>query len=106
MIKLDNKNIKLIKIKDFNYQNYIDYPILVKNKKKLNSFLLKKGFELRYIYYKNCELIFKKSNPICKNSKFFEEAMVCLPNHSKINHSYIDELIKNIDNFYKFNLHS
>lgn len=106
LIKMDNKNIQLIKIKDFNYQNYIDYPILVTNKKKLNSFLLKKGFELRYIYYKNCELIFKKSNFICKNSKLFEEAMVCLPNHGKINYSYIDELIKNIDNFYKFNLHS
>jgi dTDP-4-amino-4,6-dideoxygalactose transaminase len=106
LAEINNANIRLIKIKDFNYQNFIDYPILVTNKKMLNSFLLKRGFELRFIYYKNCESIFSKNNHQCKNSKIFEESVVCLPNHNKINYSYINKLVKNIDNFYKFNLQS
>ena len=106
LAEINNANIRLIKIKDFNYQNFIDYPILVTNKKMLNSFLLKRGFELRFIYYKNCESIFSKNNHQCKNSKIFEESVVWLPNHNKINYSYINKLVKNIDNFYKFNLQS
>ena len=32
--------VKLINISDFNYQNFIDFPLLVKNRNKLNKFLL------------------------------------------------------------------
>ena len=48
------KQIYLIKISDFNYQNFIDFPVLVKNRSKLNIFLLKNGIETRLYYYKNC----------------------------------------------------
>ena len=106
LIKLNEKNIKLFKFKDFNYQNLIDYPILVKNKKKLNSYLLRRGFEVRYIYYKNCEAIFRKQKSNSKNSEIFEKKLICLPNHAKIDYSYIDQLIKNISSFYKFNTQS
>ena len=100
LIKLGEKNINLIKIKDFNYQNYIDYPILVKDKKKLNSYLLKRGFEIRYLYYKNCEPIFSKVKNHCNNSKKYEKELICLPNHKKITFKYIDKLLINIGNFY------
>ena len=106
LIKLNDKNIKLFRLKDFNYQNLIDYPILVKNKKKLNSYLLRRGFEIRYIYYKNCESIFSKQKSNCKNSEIFEKKLICLPNHVKIDYSYIDQLIENISSFYKFNAQS
>ncbi len=98
---LKDKNVRLIKIHDFNYQNFIDYPILAKNKSKLNSYLLRRGFEIRYIYYKNCEPIFNKGKLNCKNSEIFEKEIICLPNHSKITYSYIDKIVKNIGLFYK-----
>ncbi len=101
--RIKNKRLKLIKIKDFNYQNYIDYPILVNDKKKMNMFLLKKGIEIRYIYYKNCEAIFSKRKNLCKNSKFFEDKLICLPNHQNITFNYIDKVIKNINLFLKQN---
>lgn len=95
-----SKKISLIPIKDFNYQNFIDFPLLVQNKESLNKFLLKKGFEIRYIYYKNCEKIFKPNSKKCINSQKYEDELICLPNHRKINFSYIDDLIQNIKVFY------
>ena len=53
------KNIQLLKIKDFNFQNFIVFPILVKNKEKLNDFL-SRGVELKYIVYHDCVNIFIK----------------------------------------------
>ena len=52
--KLKNKNIKLIDIRNFNYQNFIDFPLLVNNKQNLNDFILDNGIEVRYIYYRDC----------------------------------------------------
>ena len=42
------KQISLLKITDFNYQNFLDFPILVENKQLLNNYLLKRGFEIKY----------------------------------------------------------
>ena len=69
----------------------------------MNMFLLKKGIEIRYIYYKNCEAIFNKRKNLCKNSKFFEDKLICLPNHQNITFNYIDKVIKNINLFLKQN---
>tara|TARA_A100001011_G_scaffold165682_1_gene174340 strand:+ start:7822 stop:9075 length:1254 start_codon:yes stop_codon:yes gene_type:complete len=101
--KIKNKNLKLININDFNYQNFIDYPILVKDKQKLNEFLLDNGIEVRYIYYRNCEKIFKTKQFKCKNSNLYEEQLICLPNHQKVNFDYIDKMVSYIQIFLKQN---
>ena len=95
------KQIYLIKISDFNYQNFIDFPVLVKNRSKLNNFLLKNGIETRLYYYKNCEKIFSgKIKLSCLNSEKFENNIICLPNGEKITFEYIDYIIKKISDFY------
>ena len=72
--KLKLNSIKLFKILDFNYQNFIDFPILVKKREKLNYFLLNNGIEARLFYYRNCEKIFRiKGNTSCKNSEKYEK---------------------------------
>ena len=97
---LNNSNVKFFKIIDFNYQNFIDFPILVKNKKKLVNFLLSKGFEVRYHYYKNCKNIFEKGKKNQGNSQKLENEIICLPNHEKVNRKYIEDIINNIKIFY------
>ena len=62
--KINLSQIKTIKIYDFNYQNFIDFPILVKNRIALNKFLLINGIESRLYYYKNCEQFFNKNKKI------------------------------------------
>ena len=57
-LKFKIKDVKLLDIRDFNYQNFVDFPILVKNRERLNKFLLNKGIETRLYYYKNCGKIF------------------------------------------------
>lgn len=93
--KIKNKKLNLIKTSDFNYQNYLDFPILINDKKKFNMFLLKRGIETKYIHYKNCESIFKKGSK-CKNASLYEKRLICLPNHEKITFKYMDKIIKNI----------
>ena len=74
---------------------------LVKNRLKLNNFLLKNGIETRLYYYKNCEKIFfDKRKPYCLNSQKFENNIICLPNGEKITFKYIDYIIQKISNFY------
>ena len=98
---MKNKNIKLIDIRSFNYQNFIDFPLLVNNKQSLNDFLLDNGIEVRYIYYRDCERIFKKKKFSCKNSNLYEKKLICLPNHRKIGFAYIDKVVNYIDYFLK-----
>ena len=93
-------NISFIKINDINYQNFIDFPILVKHKRKLNQFLLNKGIETRYLYYNNCENIFnQKQKKTCFNAEKYEKELICLPNHRKISFKYMDYIIKSIETF-------
>ena len=98
-LKLNNKNIKLISIKDSNYQNFLDFPILVKNKEKLNKFLLRNDIETKLINYRNCEKIFNKSNTNCKYAEYYANKLISLPNHRKITYEYIDKIIKKINIF-------
>jgi len=93
--------IKLITISDFNYQNFIDFPLLVKDRAKLNNFLLNNGIESRLYYYKNCEKIFnKKIKSRCLNSQKYENEIICLPNSEKITLKYIDYIARIILIFY------
>ena len=97
--KLNIKQVKIIPIKDFNFQNFIDFPILVKDKEKLNKFLLTKGIELRSIYYMNCSKLFKTKNKF-PNAKKYESEIICLPNHEKIKKEYILFIKNCIIDFY------
>ena len=102
--KLNTNNLKLLNISDFNYQNFIDFPILVKNRLKLNLFLLSKGIETRIHYYKNCEKIFEQNKDLCVNSEKYENEIICLPNSEKISTTYMDYIVKMISIFYSQNV--
>ena len=94
-------SIHLIEINDYNFQNFLEFPLLVENKNELNNFLLKKGIELRYLHYRDCSNIFNKSSTqIIINSNIYEKKLICLPNHRKISLHYIDYIIENINKFY------
>ena len=96
--KIPKKNYFLIRKHDKNFQNYLDFPILVKNKKSLNKYLLKNGIEVRYKHYYNCEKLFKK-NTECINAEKYENELICLPIHSKISFAYMNLVINNLKNF-------
>ncbi len=100
--KLKLNQIRLLKIVDFNYQNFLDFPILVENKELLNNYLLKKGFEIKYLHYKNCSRTFNIDYKRNKNSELFEKKIICLPSHSKINKNYIDNILYTINQFYLY----
>ena len=99
--KRKTKGIKLFPIKDFNFQNLVDFPILTKDKKNLNKFLLNHGIETRTVYYKNCNKIFNIEKKRSSTAEKFENEIICLPNHSKISKKYIDYIVDTISNFYK-----
>ena len=103
--KMKIKNIQLLKIKDFNFQNFMDFPILVKNKEKLNDFLLSRGVELKYIVYHDCVNIFYKKyqTGIKKNSKYFSDHVIGLPNHYKVSEKYMHYIGNKIKEFYERN---
>lgn len=97
-----NQNVSLLKIEDFNFQNYLEFPIICKNKKKLSEYLFKKGIETRYYYYKNCEeILVKKSNYKNKISSKLENELLCLPSHDKIDKKQVVKTCNYIENFFK-----
>ena len=100
--KLSSKNLFIFPIKDFNFQNYLEFPVLFKKKEKIHKYLMSKGFDLKKIHYFNCSKEFKNKYK-CYNSERIEKEILCLPNHEKINNYYIDNLINEIKIFYKDN---
>tara|TARA_Y100000766_G_C18778488_1_gene542049 strand:- start:358 stop:843 length:486 start_codon:yes stop_codon:yes gene_type:complete len=100
--KNKNKNLKTIRIKDKNFQNFNDYPLILQNEKIkeiLVNYLLSKGIETKAIQYSDCHKIFKGKNRY--NVENYENRIICLPNHIKIKRDYIDYIIYNINNFFK-----
>ena len=78
--------------------------MLVKNKYKLNNYLLSQGVETRFHHYKNCEKIFNNNKKTsCINSDKFENEIICLPNHGKISLEHINYIVKMIAVFYSKN---
>ena len=69
--ELFNQNgISLIKIKDKDFQNFLDFPILIHHKKKqLVNYLFNNGLEVRTHFYSNCERIF--NNNLNNNSETY-----------------------------------
>ncbi len=100
--KLNSENIFIFTINNFNFQNYLEFPVLFKNKEKLYEHLMKKGFDLKKVHYFNCSSKFKSKSK-CLNSDRVEKEVICLPNHEKINKFYINNLIDEIKIFYKNN---
>ena len=93
--------VRTIKIKDFSYQNFLDYPIIVTRKIELVNFLLKKGLETRIHFYSNCEE--DKKNIKNENANFVENNIICLPSHSQVSINKINEYCKSISEFYGSN---
>ena len=94
-----NQNIKQIELLDFDFQNFLDYPIIIKkNKDQLVKFLFKKGLETRYHFYSNFEKYLNLNNN--NVSKYYEENLICLPSHSEINEKKIKQYCKEINSFY------
>ncbi len=100
--KIRSNNISFIRQDDKNYQNFLDLPLLVKNKDSFNKYLLKNGIETRYKHYYNCERLFKKSSRSI-NAKKYENELICLPLHERVTFSYIDYVVKNIERYIKAN---
>ena len=96
--KIKDRKFNLIKITDENYQNFLDFPILVKDKNDLNKYLLDKGIEVRFKHYYNCEKMFGIRKE-CLNAEKYEKELICLPVHPKISLSYIDFIVKNIETY-------
>jgi len=97
--KINSPNFNTIKKFDYNYQNYLDFPVLVKDKQNLNSYLLKYDIEVRFKHYYNCAKIFKEKN-IYKNAERYEKELICFPAHIKTKNSYIDFIETKLRNYY------
>ena len=97
----NHEHIKIIKIKDFNYQNFLDYPIITKKRDDLVNFLLSKGLETRFHFYSNCDDIIEILHS--NNSINYENQLICLPSHPKISSKKIEEYCYYISEFYGSN---
>ena len=98
--ELFNQNgISLIKIKDKDFQNFLDFPILIHHKKKkLVNYLFNNGLEVRTHFYSNCERVF--NNNLNNNSETYENNIICLPSHSLISKDKILQYCKHIKLFF------
>jgi hypothetical protein len=97
-----NKNINLLKIEDFNFQNFLEFPIFCKEKEELSEYLFKKGIETRFYYYKNCEeILLKKNYYKNKNSSQLENQLLCLPSHDKIDKKQVIKTCNYIEKFFR-----
>ena len=94
----DNNFIKILPIQDINFQNFLDFPIFVKNKKKLINYFFDNGIEVRSQFYDNCETIL--GDNISKNATYFEKNVICLPSHPLISKKKILKICELIDIFY------
>ena len=94
----NNKNIIVFPLNDIDFQNFLDFPILVKQKKELIEYLFNNKIEIRSHFYSNCEKILDEKN--CLNSEYFEKNIICLPSHPGISNKKIQEICKLINNFF------
>jgi dTDP-4-amino-4,6-dideoxygalactose transaminase len=88
--KLKINNLDYPDIKDKYFQNFIDFPIMIKKKKNIIKFLLDNNFEVRSFYYQDCKKIFNFKKKIISE---FAEKIICLPNHKRIDKKYIEDLV-------------
>ena len=93
--------LNLFKYNDRNFQNYNDFPILVKNKANLVQFLFSKGIETKTIQYVDCHKIFKTQKK--EKLESYENKVLCLPNHKLISKKYIEYIVGSLTEFYEKN---
>ncbi len=91
--------ILLLKYVDANFQNFNDFPIVVKKKNELVNFLFLKGIETKTVQYVDCQKIFKSA--INEKSKNYEDQILCLPNHRLISKKYIEYIVACLKDFYE-----
>ena len=84
---------------DANFQNFNDFPIVVKKKNELVNFLFLKGIETKTVQYVDCQKIFKSA--INEKSKNYEDQILCLPNHRLISKKYIEYIVACLKDFYE-----
>ncbi len=94
------KNLNFIEIKDKNFQNFNEYPIIVKDKNKLKDYLFEKGIETKFLQYIDCHKIFRHLNKSDRLNDY-QTKILCLPNHIKISKNYIVYIVDCINSYYK-----
>lgn len=101
--KLKIKHVKLFDVEDFNFQNYMDFPIGVKKKNELNNYLLLNNLEIKHTFYHDCAKIFntKQGKEVLANSKHFSNTIIGLPNHYNITEKHMQKFGKKIKDFYE-----
>ena len=92
------KQIKLINIKNPSFQNFNDFPIIVKNKYELSNFLYSYGVETKLIQYVDCQKLFKSK---AKKEDLYENKILCFPNHKNISKEYLKFIVSLTSKFYK-----
>ena len=97
------KEVKLFAIDNYDFQNFMDFPIIVEKKDKLNDYLLLNGIETKYIFYHDCAKIFnlKLKKEILSNSSFFSDKVIGLPNHKNISQNYMKKIGRKVQEFYE-----
>jgi dTDP-4-amino-4,6-dideoxygalactose transaminase len=95
-ISIKLKKIRFLPISDYNFQNFLDYPLLVDNKNKFVNFMFKNNIEVRKYHYFNCEKFFSTKIKNCKNSEYFEKKLICIPTHPKVTKHYLNFITKKI----------
>ncbi len=100
--KLNIEQVKILPIENYNFQNFMDFPILVENREKLNNYLLINGIETKYIFYQDCVKIFKPTSKkeIKDNSEYFSNKVIGLPNHVNISKDYMNRIGERIKRYY------
>ena len=92
------KQIKLINIKNPSFQNFNDFPIIVKNKYELSNFLYSYGVETKLIQYVDCQKLFKSK---ANKEDFYENKILCFPNHKNISKEYVKLIVSLTSKYYK-----
>ena len=98
---IKSKNVKLIAPSKSTEHSFINFPILVNDKKKFRNFLFQNNFDSSKYFYRNCNNlnIFKKYKSDCKNLNKFEKQLIFLPIHHKITKLHINKLAKLINKY-------
>jgi dTDP-4-amino-4,6-dideoxygalactose transaminase len=94
--------VKTLQIQDYDFQNFLEFPVLVSNKNELSNHLFNNGIETKKYYYKNCEELISNINKFKNHhASLFEKNLLCLPCHPEITHVQIYKVCNVIKKFYK-----
>ncbi len=100
------KKYKILLDYDENSQHgssFINCSILVNDKKKMSSYLMKNGFDISQYFYRDCSSIniFKKYNKSIYNAKSHVKKLIVLPTHHQLTKNYIIKLCNTIEKYYE-----